>query len=266
MALGWGDAETALVLGVEPVGASDWLAFGGDGVGPWLPEGYTTSPTVIGTQEPEYEQIAALRPDLILDVKSSGDAARHDLLAEIAPTIGIPAGGEKYRTTTAQQVTMIAAALGEPAKGAELLAEVDAAFTAAATEHPEFAGRTIAVGSYSSNGFGAYVTGSTRVEFATRLGFTNSPAVDAQASSNFAVTLSAESLALLDADLTVVLPIGTTEEEVAAEPLFAELPSVRDGRYAVLEPTASKAFSTGTVPALLWSVEHVVPVFADALP
>ena len=33
VALGWGDAETALALGVQPVGASDWLAFGGEGVG-----------------------------------------------------------------------------------------------------------------------------------------------------------------------------------------------------------------------------------------
>ena len=30
VALGWSDAETALALGVQPVGASDWLAFGGD--------------------------------------------------------------------------------------------------------------------------------------------------------------------------------------------------------------------------------------------
>jgi iron complex transport system substrate-binding protein len=35
VALGWSDAETALALGVQPVGASDWLAFGGEGVGPW---------------------------------------------------------------------------------------------------------------------------------------------------------------------------------------------------------------------------------------
>ena len=35
VALGWGDAETALALGVQPVGASDWVEFGGKGVGPW---------------------------------------------------------------------------------------------------------------------------------------------------------------------------------------------------------------------------------------
>ncbi|MGO3485581.1 MAG: iron-siderophore ABC transporter substrate-binding protein, partial [Cellulosimicrobium funkei] len=73
VALGWGDAETALALGVQPVGASDWLAFGGDGVGPWLADAYDESPEIIGTLEPSYEQIAVLDPDGILDVKSSGD-------------------------------------------------------------------------------------------------------------------------------------------------------------------------------------------------
>lgn len=37
VALGWSDAEVALALGVQPVGASDWLGFGADnkGVGSW---------------------------------------------------------------------------------------------------------------------------------------------------------------------------------------------------------------------------------------
>ena len=35
VALGWGDAEVALALGVQPVGAADWLGVGGDGLGPW---------------------------------------------------------------------------------------------------------------------------------------------------------------------------------------------------------------------------------------
>ena len=47
VALGWGDAETALALGVQPVGASDWLDFGGEGVGPWMAGKYTNPPQLI---------------------------------------------------------------------------------------------------------------------------------------------------------------------------------------------------------------------------
>src|SRR3978361_406368 len=52
VALGWGDAETALALGVQPVGASDWLAFGGEGVGPWAAGLYDAAPTIIDTLQP----------------------------------------------------------------------------------------------------------------------------------------------------------------------------------------------------------------------
>src|SRR5699024_8469305 len=44
VALGWGDAETALALGVQPVGASDWVEFGGMGVGPWAEDLYDEAP------------------------------------------------------------------------------------------------------------------------------------------------------------------------------------------------------------------------------
>jgi iron complex transport system substrate-binding protein len=52
VALGWSDAETALALGVQPVGASDWLGFGGEGVGPWAEGMYDEAPEIIETLEP----------------------------------------------------------------------------------------------------------------------------------------------------------------------------------------------------------------------
>jgi iron complex transport system substrate-binding protein len=55
VALGWSDAETALALGVQPVGASDWLAFGGEGVGPWAEGRYDEAPEIIETLEPSLE-------------------------------------------------------------------------------------------------------------------------------------------------------------------------------------------------------------------
>lgn len=140
VALGWGDAETALSLGVQPVGASDWLAFGGEGVGPWAEGLYDTAPTIIETLEPSYEAIAALEPDLILDVKSSGDQDRYDRLSQIATTVGVPSGGENYLTTPEQQLTMIAQALGVPDAAQALQEEVDSLFREAASAHEDWAG------------------------------------------------------------------------------------------------------------------------------
>lgn len=125
MALGWGDAETALARGVQPVGSSDWLAFGGEGVGPWAEGLYDQAPEIISTMEPEYEKIAALETDLNLDVKSSGEQERYDRLSQIAPTVGVPEGGDAYLASVDTQVEMIAAALGRE-EAQQLLEDVDA--------------------------------------------------------------------------------------------------------------------------------------------
>ncbi|MGA4779812.1 iron-siderophore ABC transporter substrate-binding protein [Cellulosimicrobium sp. AB352] len=266
VALGWGDAETALALGVQPVGASDWLAFGGDGVGPWLADAYDESPEIIGTLEPSYEQIAVLDPDVILDVKSSGDPDRYQRLSEIAPTVAIPEGGEAYLTPMEDQVGMIAAALGRSEAGDELLAEVDDAFAAARDEHPEFAGKTAVIGSYWAEGFGAYVSTSSRGEFMQGLGFDTKPEIDEAAGEEFSATLGTENVDLLDADLTVIQPIGFTAADVEALPIFQTVPSVADGRYVVFDDKdLSNAFSLGTPTAVIYAIDNVTPLFAEAL-
>ena len=233
VALGWGDAETVLSLGFEPVGASDWLAFGDEGVGPWLEGAYETAPTILGTMELDYEQIAALEPDLILDVKSSGDEERYKRLSEIATTIGVPEGGDNYLTSSEQQVRMIAKALGKVDEAEALLKEVDAAFEDAVKEYPEFAEKTIVVGAYSSAGFGAYLEGDARIDFATRLGFKTKDEIEELDNANFYISIADEQLELLDADLTVVLPIWIDPSEVTNHELYQKIPSVMDGRSII---------------------------------
>ena len=257
VALGWGDAETLLSLGVEPVGASDWLAFGGNGVGPWLEGAYQTPPTILGTLELDYEQIAALQPDLILDVKSSGDETRYKRLSEIATTVGVPADGDNYLTSANEQVEMIAKALGKEEEGQALLKKVDDAFAKAAEENPEFSDKTIVVAAYSSDGFGAYVQGDARIDFMTRIGFKTKEEIEKLATGTFYVKVSDEQLDLLDADVTVVMPIWVDPQEITDNKLFQKIPSVVAGRSIILDENTANAFSTGTIPSLLWTIEHL---------
>ncbi|WP_432512789.1 ABC transporter substrate-binding protein [Kineococcus sp. SYSU DK001] len=260
VALGWGDAETALALGVQPVGASDWLAFGGEGVGPWAAGLYDTPPQIIGTLEPSYEAIAALEPDLILDVKSSGDRQRYDTLSGIATTIGVPAGSENYLTSQRDQVTTIAEALGRTEEGERLLAGIDDAFTAAAAAHPQWEGATFTAASRTTRGWGAYVAGSERVAFAERLGFVQNPAVAALpvGETGFSVPISAEQLEVVDADVVVVFPIGVPAQEVLADPVLTSVPAAAAGRLLVFEKDLAAAYSLSSVLSTRWALDRVV--------
>lgn len=267
VALGWGDAETALALGVQPVGASDWIGFGGEGVGPWAEGLYDEPPTIIETLEPSYEAIAALRPDLILDVKSSGDQERYDRLGQIAPTIGVPEGGENYLTTPEQQLEMIARALGASDEAAALQREIDGLFTQAASAHGEWEGKSVAAATRTSEGWGAYVDGTERMEFLERLGFTQSPQIaDLEASaSGFSVDISAEQLDLLDADLIVAFPIFLETSEITEDPQWQQIPAVADGRAVVIDGDLASAYSLGSVLSTTYAVQELVPLIEGAL-
>lgn len=263
VALGWGDAETVLALGGQPVGASDWLPFGGDGVGPWAKGMYKKSPQLIGTMEPEYEKIAALRPDLILDTKSSGDQTRYDTLSKIAPTVGVPEDGDQYKISWKKQTEMVAAALGVPDRGEKLIARTEKKFATAAAAHPEFKGKTITLGSRTSEGYGAYVHGTGRVDFVERLGFKNNPAIEAKAGKSFSVPVSNENLDLLDAGLTVMTPIGVSAKGIAADPLYKAVPSVKAGHSLIFDDqNISQAFSTDSVLSVSYALDKVVPLLA----
>jgi iron complex transport system substrate-binding protein len=265
VALGWGDAETALALGVQPVGASDWLAFGGEGVGPWAEGRYDEAPEIIETLEPGLEAVAALEPDLILDTRSPATPERHEALSAIAPTIGQPEGVDAYLTTWQQQLDLVGQALGRTGEAEQLRGDLEQRIADTAAANPAFDGTEVAVGAYSSEGFGAYVRGDTRVDFMESLGFTNEPAVQDLATESFFVPVSDEQVTLLDAPLTVVFPIFVDPSQITGNPLWQTLGSVQQGNAVLLDETLANAFSSGTVLGTGYALDNAVPLFAEAL-
>lgn len=268
VALGWSDAETALALGVQPVGASDWLAVGGNGLGPWVSETYDTDPTILGTYEVNMESVAALAPDLILWTRSTNDKTVYDQLSDIAPTVAAPEGTDiAYGTTWAGQTELVAEALGKVDEGKQLVAETEALFAETVTANPQLANKEVAVGTLYSGQIGAYVRGDTRVDFLEALGMTNSPSIQALAEpGKFSVELSQENVAALDADLTVMFPIGSGPEVITDNPSIQALPSARDGRLVVLgDQSLSNAFSAASVASTRYALTNAVPLFSAAL-
>ncbi len=213
------------------------------------------------------EKIAALKPDLILDTRSSGEKARYDQVAALGvPVVGVPAGGEMYKTTWEQQLDLVSKALGKTAEATKLKTDLEVQFASVAAANPTFKGKTVAAGVKTSQGWGAYVTGDGRVDFLTKLGFVASPKVEALKTDGFSITLSNEQLNTLDADLTTVFMIGLTAADVKADKLLQAVPSVKAGHVAYLDDSAiSNAFSSNSVLGLKYALEKVPPLLAPAL-
>ena len=261
VALGWGDAEIALDLGVQPVGASDWLGFGedNDGISPYNDDSYDDSPELLATEDVEYEKIAALDPDLILNVRSAGDEDTHEQLSDIATTVSVPEGAESFTTTWDAQVELIAAALGLPDKGDELVTQVNDRIDEAKEANPDWSDKTASVVTQFGGGWGAYVAGDARMGLITALGFQENQEVADLADGNFYVDLSEENIDVTDSDVVVGFPIGTETSEFEESSGWNRIGAVKDGRGIVADDDLTSAFSLGTPDAMIYAIDELQP-------
>lgn len=257
------DADTLLSLGVVPVGIHSRYGFD-RGVGPWAeaalgdarPEVWT------GTGGFAYEAMAALAPDLIVYATSGGERDVHDTLSGIAPTIGLPVGAVPYGAGTAQTTRLVAEALGRDAEGDRVIGAFDGDLARRAAEHPVFAGRTANYLDLYSGGISSYPREHVVNAALHRIGFSPVPAAAGIAAEG-SVTVSAERLADFDADVVVAYPFGRTFAELVAEtPTLATLPSVRAGRFLVLEDLALPTASVLSVP---YALDRLLPRIDAAL-
>lgn len=271
VALGWSDAEMALALGVTPVAVFDWQAFGADnkGVGPWATELFgDVEPELIerGDQTLNYEQILALEPDLILNTRSGNDEAEFDRLSEIAPTVYAPEGTAPFATEWRDQLTLVGESLGRADEAEALVSETEEQITAAAAEHPEFEGLTVASAAKFGDAYGAYLPGDGRFDLLAELGFVNNPPIEELDSSGFFASVSAENITALDADVAVILPIGFTLAETETDPLLSSLAVVSEDRAVFLDPASelAGAWSAASVLSIPVVLDGLVPQLADA--
>lgn len=269
---GWGSADAAVALGVVPV-AMPFQAYGGDdeGVLPWLRErieadGAEMPEILPDSEEAPIEAIAAARPDVIIAVYSGITDAEYELLSQIAPTVAYPE--QAWATPWRDTIELVGEALGRPDEAEALLADIDAEVQAEADEHPELAGKSVAVVWPTPDSFYVYKPSDARVEFTLGLGLESAPSVDelAEGGETFYYTLSQERLGQLTSD--VLVSYADTEEAseaFLASPAAQTMPQVEAGTVAqVIGTEFIAAVSPPTALSLTWGLDEYVEILASA--
>jgi iron complex transport system substrate-binding protein len=266
---GWGSTDAVLALGEVPVGMPRF-SYGAteEGLMPWIAEDLeekdAETPTLLTDgEEPPLGEILELEPDLILAHYSGITEKQYDDLSEIAPTVAYPEA--PWSTPWREVVETTGQALGQEDEAEEVLADIDAEVSAAAEEHPEFAGKTIAAMAFDPTTNYVYTVDDPRVEFLTDLGFENAPSVTDldNGDISFYYTLSSEQLDQLTSD---VLLVYHDSEEAQAD--FADRPGidtmeqVRQDRVA--EVTGQAVVSSVSPPTAL-SLTYSLDEYVDAL-
>ena len=172
--------DDLLAVGVVPIAVTDW--FGGEpfGVWPWAqPKLGGAQPVVLNLADGvPVDQIASLRPDLIIATNAGLDSGTYDRLTAVAPTIA-QSGQDAFFEPWKDQAGAIGQAVFKHDEMQTLVAGVDERFVAAGKNNPQFAGNKVLLleGTLSPDG-PTVMSPDWRSEFLTQMGFAIADNVD----------------------------------------------------------------------------------------
>ncbi|GAB3268883.1 iron-siderophore ABC transporter substrate-binding protein [Kineosporia babensis] len=283
VALGYGDADTAIALGTEPVGVGAWSMFGDSGVGPWAEDRLKNRPAVIpelesaevSQENQRFEQIEALEPDLILQTDLTVEQDVYDRLSQIAPVVTGPLMvGEFDELKFDHQTMHIAEALGIPGEGRKLLDRLQTRTEGVSQANPQFTGKTVASLTLQDSGWWAALDSSNPFQFFESLGFEQNPEIEDMAFDadqagltefgSGAVPVPEDGFSRVNSDLLVLVADGEYDaDDITADPEFSELPATRAGHSLVLDGQQGTSFAVAlarpTVLSSFWMLDNFVP-------
>lgn len=266
VALGIGDIATVYGLGLTPVAISS-NPYAADGLWPWLEGVYDAAKTEIITyNEPSFEQIIALQPDIILANNLFTIANIYTSLAEIAPTTA-PAATDATGDTWQQLTLSIGHVLGLDAEAQAAVDETEARIAAVVANYPNLAGKTFSLSFLHAPGALNSINAPSdyAVQFFQSLGFVVTPALAdlVAGQSGVQAALSLETLNLIDADL-VVVAFGSpdVQAEYEANPLYQNLEAVKDGRLLVVDLNTVVQLRGPNVLGIRWVLDQIEPALA----
>ena len=267
VSVGFSDQDTLLALGVKPIAIREWYGDQPYATWPWAQDELgDAEPTVLGSAELNFEEIAALQPDLIVGVSSGMTDSDYAKLSQIAPTLAQPDDYIDYGTPWDVATELIGESVGKPAEATALVEHVRDLYAAARAAHPEFAGATAAVSFFYNDSPGAYASQDPRSRIISDLGFTIPAEFDELAGDAFYFSVSNEDISTLDTDVVIWIVASDAEiDKVRDIPLRSSLRAFGEGREVLTDELLSGAFSFGSPLSIEYVLDQLIPELALAV-
>lgn len=262
--LGWNGEDAVVALGSIPVAMPRRALFEGE-IFPWVEDKIGNAEPHLLSGDFNYEQIAVLKPDLILGVFSGIGAKAYARLSRIAPTVVYRSG--PWQADWREQTRMTGLALGQ-AECADALVENTTGFLRSlAATHDKLQGKSFVFGTYNpgSSEIGVYLPSDPRIELLQELGLRPSSGIEALAAQRHgrrSASVSLETVEMIDSDILIMWYGSGARAAAEAQPLFKRLPAVRRHSYVALED-AIDIWSTSALSVL--SIPYGFPRFVPRL-
>jgi iron complex transport system substrate-binding protein len=273
--LGWTDQDSALALGVVPVGATK-ITWGGNEAGStaWfdaaIEEAGAEAPVRYDDADgAPIDEIAELAPDLILATNSGITEAEYAKLSKIAPVVAYPEA--PWTTNWQTSLEMIGQALGRTALAEEVTAETEATIEEASAANPELDGAELIYGYLTPadlSTVGIYAPADPRVSILRDLGMVDAPAVaDAIKPGEFYGTVSAEQASELGSDVFITWVESSDDvAQIEQDRLVGAIPAVAEGHFYAEADKATAMASTNPTPlSIPVIISDFVPNVVEAI-
>lgn len=278
VALGWGNDDAALSLGVAPV-ALPVVSWGGNENKslPWRDEALKELGAAYGTDKAPIqlddsngiplEDIARARPDVILAMTSGITADDYKKLEEIAPVVAYPE--KAWGTSWQDTLDMAGKALGEEARAKNVKEETEQLIADQAAKHPELKDKTFIYGHLGSGeattiGFYSHEDNRPRMMEAVGMKIADVAMKADEATDKTWIEWSPEKASELESDVYFTFESADGDaEKVKADPLLQQIPAVKAGNLVIDEDKIMHQVVSGASPiSLKWGLEkyldHVV--------
>lgn len=273
LSLGFQEHDAILALGVTPTAVRYWFGDKTDVIFPWAEDeaaGATPEILEMPYDNLNFEKIASLKPDLILGIYSGMTDKDYEMLSGIAPTVAQTDDYVDYGVPWQDMTRTVGRALGREDRANELVAALEGRFAALKAENKAFAGKKVAVATYSGAGSapGFFASEDPRSRFFTSLGFEVPAELDEIAGDQFFGTVSPERLDVLDTDVLVWDQLQYVDGGPAAiksDPLVQQLAVMQQGRALFLEGDLENAFAFNSVLSLPFVLDRLVPMLTDVV-
>ncbi|MFQ6398393.1 ABC transporter substrate-binding protein [Nocardia sp. KC 131] len=255
--------DTALALGVTPVGHIDNVAAVSKTSPPWEPDSLKSS-KALNTTGNIAEQVAALEPDLILVDGFLADQKTYDDLSKIAPTL--PGLSKEAVGPWQNLVTTLGKVLRKQDEASKVIADVDKKVETITQANPGLKGKTFVSTWLASPAQLMVLTdpndGSSKIFTQLGLGIpknlTDLPANQGR------LALSPERVDELTADLLLAGYSPGMDEKYRQLPGYIELPAVKKGAVTFLTVEEISAVNQPTALSIPYLLNKLQPAIANA--
>jgi iron complex transport system substrate-binding protein len=260
--------DDLLALGIVPIAVTNWWGDQPFGVWPWAqPKLGNAQPVLLNLNDGlQFDQIASLKPDLIVATNAGLDQDSYNRLAGIAPTIAQGTDQPPFFEPWKAQARAIAQAVSQTDQMGGLVAQIDAKFTEIAKAHPQFGGKTALLleGNISADNLIAAMPG-WRTEFLTQMGFQIPESVLGEfASSDRAVIPRDRATEVLDIANVLIWTTESDEEakKLAADVTFKRTHATAQGYNVVTGKDLSGAIDFSSPLSLPMVADQLTPMLA----